>query len=257
LQSPAGATANTLARAQALYDAAAYEEVLSLLVAAEGGGSAERVEEFRALSLLALGRTADAERALERIVRRTPLHAIDAAEVSPKLVVLFKEVRERLLPAVARNLYARATANFDNGQYPVASVQLQELVTLLSTVEPAVADANEMLELRARAESFLVASRKVYEAGDRTVAGPIEISRVVPTWVDVGPQDRTGLYQGVIEVIIDETGRVRSAVMRRSITSAYDASLLAATRTWRFEPASFNGAPVSYKKLFEIIVRSR
>lgn len=259
-QAPAAAPReDPFARARVLYDAASYEEALSLLITIEDDSNREQVEEYRALCLLALGRTGEAERALERIVRRTPLYTIEVGDVSPRLVLLFREVRERLLPAVARNLYSRANASFEGARYTLARAQLQELVTLLSTVEPAVGDKSAMLDLRQRAETLLLAlaPEKVYGASDQTVSGPIEMSRPTPSFVEVGREGRTGIYQGLIEVVIDETGRVRSATIRRSITPQYDEALLASTKAWRFHPAMFRGVPVSYRKTFEIIVHSR
>ena len=259
LQQPPAQAADPFARARALYHSAAYEEALSLLITIEDESNVEQVEEYRALCLLALGRTGDAERALERIVRRTPLYTIDVADVSPRLVELFRDVRERLLPTVARNLFSRANTNFDAGRYPLATAQLQELVTLISTVEPAVSDKAEMVDLRQRAENLLLAlaPEKVFGSTDQTVIGPIEIARVVPTYLDIKSVGRAGIYQGVIDVVIDESGRVRTAAMRRSISPDYDATLLAATKTWRFHPALFRGVPVSYRKSFEIIVHTR
>jgi hypothetical protein len=34
----------------------------------------------------------------------------------------------------------------------------------------------------------------------------------------------------------------------------YDAALIESTREWRFQPATVNGTPVSYRKYFEVIV---
>ncbi len=34
-------------------------------------------------------------------------------------------------------------------------------------------------------------------------------------------------------------------------------SLLAATRTWRFEPARLNGEPVKYRLTFEVVLAPR
>jgi tetratricopeptide (TPR) repeat protein len=120
--------AGSLARAEALYDEAAYEESLSLLIAIETEDNAAEVEQYRALCLLALDRPADAERAVEQIVQRQPLFTMDAANVSPRLVVMFRDVRQRMLPTVAHNLYTRAKSNFDAGRYPMATAQLQEVV---------------------------------------------------------------------------------------------------------------------------------
>ena len=274
---PPAVSASTvsLTRAQELYDSAAYEEALSGLIAIEDTSNVAEVEEYRALCLLALGRTAEAERALEQIVLRKPLHVMSVSDVSPRLILMFREVRQRMIPTVARNLYARAKANFDARKYALAAPQLRELVTLLDSDDPVTASEG-LPELRQLAEGFLRLSSaepvtpgglaatsprdeatRVYSSLDRTVVGPVEIVRWAPKAVDLAGGERPGVYQGLVEVIIDETGRVRSAEIRRSVTPAYDRSLMESIRNWRFQPATLNGVPVPYRKPFEIIVHSR
>lgn len=264
-----------LLRARALYESAAYEEALSLLIAIENTANIGEVEQYRALCLLALGRPADAERALEQIVLRKPLFAMNLEDVSPRLVLMYRDVRLRLVPTVARNLWNRAKASFDAKIYPTATAQLQELVTLLSVDEPATS-GNGMPELRQLAEGFLRLSiagteavrptataatpeqpGRIYTMDDRMVIAPVEIVRHVPTRVALGKSDGAGLYQGLIEVVIDITGLVKSPEIVRPITPAFDAALLQATESWRFQPATLNGTPVPYRKQFEIIVHSR
>jgi len=278
-QTPATVTdAAALPRARALYESAAYEEALSLLIAIEDVNNVGEVEEYRALCLLALGRSAEAERALEQIVLRKPLFMIDVQDVSPRLVLLYRDVRQRLVPTAARSLFARGKANFDAKRYPDAAAQLQELVTLLSLDEPA-ASTNGMPELRQLADGFLrlclaetsaplpaavVAGAatpeqpdRTYSLNDRSVIAPVEIVRHTPTRVALGKNDSAGLYQGLLEIVIDVNGIVKSAEIVRSITPSYDAALLESTRDWRFQPATLNGTPVQYRRQFEIIVHSR
>jgi TonB family protein len=60
---------------------------------------------------------------------------------------------------------------------------------------------------------------------------------------------------GAIEVVIDTTGAVESAVMRVPLQPAYDRQAIAAAKTWRFKPATLNGAPVKYRKVVQISVQ--
>jgi len=276
-QTPSPLTgAGALLRARALYESAAYEEALSLLIAIEDATNVGEVEQYRALCLLALQRPADAERALEQIVLRKPLFVMDVEEISPRLVLMYRDVRLRLVPTVARNLFARGKANFDAKRYPQAATQLQELANLLAIEEPATSGTG-MAELRQLTDGFLRLSiaeteavrpttatgstlgllDRVYSLDDRAIIGPVEIVRHLPTRVSLGKDDKEGLYQGLIEIIIDPTGLVASAEVVRSITPSYDAALIQATRGWRFQPATLNGTPVPYRKQFEIIVHSR
>jgi TonB family protein len=60
---------------------------------------------------------------------------------------------------------------------------------------------------------------------------------------------------GRIEVVIDETGAVESAVMSQSVTAAYDKIALNAARTWRYTPALVNGKPVKFRKIVQITLK--
>jgi TonB family protein len=65
------------------------------------------------------------------------------------------------------------------------------------------------------------------------------------------------LYQGLVEIVIDEQGRVESACMRQPISATFDAEVLAYTDKWRFQPASKAGVAVKYRRSYEIIGHSR
>ena len=105
-----------LASAKALYASASYEEALTMLASLEGNESVEQVNQIRALCLLALGRSKDAEQAVEQIVVDNPTYQLENTEVSPKLVTLFHDVRRRALPAATRALYAKAKSSYDQTQ---------------------------------------------------------------------------------------------------------------------------------------------
>jgi len=293
----------SLEQARALYDTARYEEALSVLITIENEQNFAEVEQYRALCLVALGRTSDAEGALERLIVHDPLFRIDVSNVSPRLILLYRNVRQRLIPSVARGLYAQGKANFDARRYSLAAMQLQGVVTLLSADEPA-AVAEGLPELRQLAEGFLTLSLnasagatpavtspdgpvalhgpdtndvetsaplakpvqaqaegvevaepgRIYSPSDRAVVAPLEIVRRVPTSVELGPNASPRLYQGLLEVVIDEVGRVRKAEVRRPISPSFDAALIESTREWRFQPATLGGTPVLYRKYFEVIV---
>jgi protein TonB len=61
--------------------------------------------------------------------------------------------------------------------------------------------------------------------------------------------------RGVIDVVIDEQGRVVSIAMRARIHPMYDTALMHAARDWKYKPATLNGQPVPYRKLLQISVR--
>jgi protein TonB len=59
----------------------------------------------------------------------------------------------------------------------------------------------------------------------------------------------------MIEVVIDETGVVESALMRITVSNVYDQLALAAARNWRYRPATINGIPVKYRKAVQVTIR--
>ncbi len=63
--------------------------------------------------------------------------------------------------------------------------------------------------------------------------------------------------RGILEVIIDEQGRVISLTLRMSIHPVYDTMLVGAAREWRYKPATLNGAPVRFRKMIQVQVPRR
>ncbi len=98
---------------------------------------------------------------------------------------------------------------------------------------------------------MVAAPPPIYSAEDRTVVPPATITQTLPSFRGVSPIERIGR----IEVIVDETGAVESAVMTASVSSTYDKVALAAARNWRFTPATVNGKPVKFRKVVQITVK--
>src|SRR5262249_23899237 len=146
--------AGDLTTAKALYASGDYEEALNNLSAIKADDAADEVEEYRSLCLLALGRTAEAQRSLERLVTRNPLFKMSEADVSPRLITIFHDVRRRILPTTVRELYAKAKTNFEQGRYDVAKPQFEDLMTLLADDDLAE-DAASLSDLKMLADGFL------------------------------------------------------------------------------------------------------
>src|SRR5260221_497772 len=143
-----------LAAAKSLYASANYEEALTRLSSADPAGSTDEIDQYRALCQLALGRTTDAQRSLEQLVARRPLFKMSDADVSPRLVAIFHDVRKRLLPAAARRIYARAKTDFEERSYAAAAAQFKELLGLLAD-EDLAGDAAALGDLKLLGEGFL------------------------------------------------------------------------------------------------------
>jgi TonB family protein len=58
----------------------------------------------------------------------------------------------------------------------------------------------------------------------------------------------------VVDVVITETGAVESATMTQAIEPIYDRLVLAAAKTWRYQPARRDGAPVKFRKRIQIAI---
>jgi tetratricopeptide (TPR) repeat protein len=268
--------------AKALYAAASYEEALSTLNQLDGNADPIQVNEYRALCLLALGRTQDAEAPLQQIVSSNPLYTMAQADLSPRLVDLFKDVRKRTLPAAARQLYATAKASYDEKRQEDAIAQFRTLLSVLK--DPVAADpASDLGDLKDLADGFLTLAeaqlaaakaaaapppapapvaappapveQRIYSAEDRDVRAPIEIERSLPRWTPTSAMEKQLTYRGVLKLIIDEQGDVESAELVTPVYPTYNAELLRSAKTWRYQPAVRQGRPVKYAATLEIVLR--
>ena len=268
--------------ARSLYLSAAYEEALTALGNLPAGVDPDQADKFRALCLMALNRTQDAQDTLERLATRRPMLKLDEAE-SPKLVAMFGEARARALPAAVRSMYAAAKANFEQGDLKTSAAQFRELNQLLKEKElavPAFADIKlladgfgKLAEQQLSAEQTAakaaavqeaaaapppppaVDNSKIYTVADQEVVPPVPLEQTIPQWVPPLGNFKYQEFSGSLEVVIDETGAVTSAVMTQKLNVLYDQVLLSATKRWRYRPAFRNGKPVKYRKQINVFLR--
>jgi hypothetical protein len=279
--------AGSIATARELYAGARYEEALALLNALRpseltGPGEMRSREQYRSLCLLALGRTEEAESAIAALVTTDPFYQPGEAEASPRVRSTFADVRQRLLPALATERYAAAKAAYDRKAHEDAERQFRELLRLLNDpqmegrlpdlrtlaagfVELAAAAAAPppapAAETPARTEPeppappSPPAEPKLYTSEDERVKAPEVIRQdvpPVPASITTMARDRA-----VIEVIIDEQGRVASMALRMRAHPVYDSLLMNAAKDWRYKPATLDGSPVRYRKLLQISIARR
>ncbi len=150
---PVWAQDRPLTRAKQLYEAASYSEALAVLKQEGSEGDVVEAETYRALCFLALGQPRDAERALEQLVLARPFATLDSATVSPRVVSIFNDVRTRTIPAAAKEIYQKARASFDQGDFDSAATQFQQVVTLAESAPPERAEM--MSELKMLAAGFV------------------------------------------------------------------------------------------------------
>ena len=271
-----------LAAARELYASASYDDALAVLnrlrSADHPAGQSRAIEQYRAFCLLALGRAADAQQAIEAVVVAEPSYQPDENDVSPRVRTAFADVRRRMLPVIIQQKYAQAKTAFDRKDFKAAASGFsQVLVTMADPAVSAEAARPPLSDLRMLAVGFEELSAKaaapppqapappvqvamalpppaaipVYTGEDRNVIPPSVIIQTLPLF----PGTVIAPRSGVLEVLIDETGEVEAANMTQSVTSSYDRLVLAATRTWRFKPATVNGVPVKYRKVVQINVK--
>ncbi|MGH9175544.1 MAG: hypothetical protein ACRD1H_14355 [Vicinamibacterales bacterium] len=275
----ANAAQDSLTGARELYASAEYEQALAALnrIRATGLASADvpAVEQYRALCLLALGRETEAEDAIAAVISAAPSYSLAASDVSPRVKTAFSDVRRRVLPNIIQQKYAEAKAAYDRKAYDIASDGFAEVIKTLADPDVApLATQPPLADLQTLAQGFLDLSEtavaalatpapapaaapsapappRIYTVTDGDVIPPAIVRQQLP------PFHRKPLMpmQGVIEVVIDEKGGVETATMRSPIEAVYDNQALAASRGWRYKPATRDGAPVKFRKLVQVRIQ--
>lgn len=160
-----------------LYAAAAYDEALAALDAVSGAGlsSDDRVvvAQHRMLCLMAMGRTAAAERAAADLLTLRPSYVLGAHEASPRVRAMFDDTRKRVLPGVVRELFTAARRLYDAGEVDDARAAFSSVAQALAD-EAVVAGNATLADLRTLADGFLVlsAAASPRPATDGAVAAP-------------------------------------------------------------------------------------
>jgi len=293
----AAAAQGTLADARALYSAAAYDDALAMLDGLhvsdqrpEDGGA---IDQYRALCLLALGRTNEATRAIQAIVAALPSHHLSETEVSPRVRAAFRDVRQGMLPAIIQQKYAEAKAAFDRRDLAAASEGFKLVVELLTDSDlGSAANQPPLSQLRALAIGFRdltvaaapptapppasplpprasppapvataapapapplrPAAPRIYSWEDANVVPPIVLRQAMPALGDVFVQ-----RQGTVEIIINEAGLVETATMTLPVNAVYDGLVLAATKSWRYKPATADGVTVKFRNTIQLDLKRR
>ena len=273
----------TVAAARDLYTSANYEDALVVLSRLDSPGSqpSDRmaINQYRAFCLLALGRMPEAERAIEAVLTVDLLYRPSDAAMSPRLRSAFAGVRQRILPSIVQQEYARAKTAFDRGDFPSAIAQFDRVLQALADPDLGAAAGNPRgssysrqwlsgFEHQGCCPSTGTAGPDAapgrggggscardrgdlrrYRAG---VSMPVIVRQSLPPF----PGDLIARREGVLELIINEAGEVESAVMRSPVSPRYDSLVLAAAKGWRYSPATLNGTPVKFRKVINISIKS-
>ena len=276
--------APSVAAARELYASADYRGALDMLdrlaTANPSPPDRQSIDLYRTLCLVALGRAAEADEAVAAMITRDPLYRPADSEIPPRLRPMFSDKRRVMLPAIIQSRYERAKAAFDRSDYKMAADEFTQVLLALADPDIAreasrtpLADVRVLstgfkdLALRALAppapasplpspvpprpalvqQSPAVAVPKtprIYESEDADVISPVTLYQDMPPF----HRPITAERNGVVVVVINEAGRVESAIIAQSLDSYYDLLLLQAAKRWRYRPATRDGVAVKYRK---------
>jgi tetratricopeptide (TPR) repeat protein len=267
----------TLQQVKVLYASAAYEDALSMLTRLSAVTKRPELDQYRVFCLVALGRTVEAEKAIAAVVLADPSFEPDPQETSPRIQEMFARTRRAMVPEIAQAMYVRARSALGRKDHEEATAQFGALVKLIDRT-PNENDEEPMLtELRLLASGFLDLSRAAAAAEARAVpakpeppaptsrpamttplqvTAPVPVRQELPVWVP--PFSSNGReFRGTLRVIISADGRVTDAELAPAIHPTYDRLLLNAARSWEYQPALKNGAPVASEKVIEVVLKPR
>jgi hypothetical protein len=266
---PALAADPAFDQAKMLYESASFEEALAAIGRVDASQSAEPdVLLYKALCLLALGRTQDAAVATRSLVTVAPLFAPDTTELPPRFQTLWTDTRKTALPAVTRELFSGARSRYQSKEFVPALAQFEQVLTL--TNDPAWKDSPDAADLRTLASGFIdlaqaaipkpepgppasiVAAPPPPRPEPIVVTAAVAIRQDLPRW---SPPDRVIArmsFDGAVRVMIDATGKVTDAMMVRPTHISYDIALTRAARLWTYRPATRNGQPVASEKVVDV-----
>jgi tetratricopeptide (TPR) repeat protein len=267
--------------AQALYASAAYDEALVVLERLEQArpSSSELgvINQQRALCLLALGRTAEAEHAIAAVVKADPLFRPDPTSVSPRVRTAFREVRTKLLPELVAKEYLEARRLYDEEAWPDAAAAFERVLSLVADADLTSEQKIALEDKRLLAEGFaklahaaamppppapapepeappppepVVDYDAVFDGSSAGVVAPVTLRQDIPRWSHPSlPVPKT---TGTLDVIISPAGVIERATLTQPVTPFYDRQLLDSTKNWRYQPASLDGHAVRFRKLIRI-----
>jgi hypothetical protein len=280
LSGPSLHAQDSLEAARQLYASAEYTSALTMLnglVTSDSTREDRRsIALYRTLCLLAVGRGAEADRAIESMVSADPLFRPNADDIPPRMRAAISEARRRMLPAILQEKYRDSKAAFDRQDFEKAASGFKEMLDGLADPDiSAAASQSPLADLKTLAVGFHELSSKalvpipaapvvaevpaakppapllppkIYSAEDRNVVPPQVVRQQIPSY----PGRVTFQKSGVLELIIDDNGNVESAMMRVPVNPQYDRMTTAEAKSWKYQPATVDGTPVRFMKRINV-----
>lgn len=282
---PVNAADASIDEAKALYAAASFDDALAIISGLDADESkTPEVLEYKALCLLALGRTMEAQSSVDGLVSTFPAFVPAKEDVSPRFVTLFSDARRRLLPDVTRKQFAAAREEFRAKHLTAAKEQFQLVLELAD--DPSWRQSSDAEDLRTLAAAFLELTSTAPNASAEPSAAPkpsvtaavsppttasaapavtvrqttqmlpaVAIEQTFPRWRPTDTVTALRRFTGAVNVRIGKDGEVISATIQVATDPDYDKQLLVATRSWRYKPAMRNGEPIESDKVVTYSLR--
>jgi len=276
-----------LTRAKDLYRSASYDDALTVLNAMTVDSTeAVEVQQYRVLCLIALDRRDDARVAMSGLISTSPFFRLPEDDTSPRVRAMFADVRKSVLPGIVQRTYAEAKAAFDRKD-PDATERFDRVLELLK--DPDVASDASLTDLKTVASGFRDLSKAAAAPPAATpvvtpapsvtttatatarrpsapaaappkpatpgvIVPPVAITQLFPSPPpQMGPRE----WDGEVELVIDQAGKVQSARITKSIHPSYDQQLLRAASTWTYRPATRDGVATQMVKLLAVHLDTR
>ena len=277
--------------ARDLYAAAAFEEALASLdridnAALQTATEERLVDEYRIFTLYALRRGADAEAAAASLVRRDPSTALQSEDASPRIRAMFDSVRARVLPQLITERYEAGRAALERKEFAAAERELTGAARALDAAAAAKIAGSGLADLRVLVDGFLLlsksqpasastvaevavakganasapagtaAAKSIYGVHDIDVVPPVALQQRLPEVPATLHQPLVHSSKTlVVNLTIDETGKVRRAQITTPVNPVYDRMVTDAASRWRYKPATRRGVAVSYLKVLSVTVQ--
>ena len=281
----------SLAKAKELYATARYDEALTMLneLARMGGNEGSASEDaasaglYRVLCLVAIGRSAEVDIAIERLVSQHPLYRPPSDELSPRMRTAVSSARLRLLPAMVQKRYEESKTEYDRGNFSAASTGFKWVLSALADPDIAyLAGQSPLSDIKTLAGGFAGLAEKalappppvvvaaptptpppllppppaapkrdltrVFTLEDTDVKPPVTVRQNMPRF----PGNLRQSVSGVLELTIDAGGRVESVKIIDPVHVQYDGLLESTAKRWQYQPALLDGTAVRFNKRIQI-----
>jgi TonB family protein len=95
---------------------------------------------------------------------------------------------------------------------------------------------------------------RIYSVADEGVTPPLTIEQRMPAMTpEMQTITKALKTSGMLDVTIDETGRVVDAAIRQSLNSSFDTLIVRTARNWKYRPAMKDGVAVRYLKTLVLV----